>query len=145
MASTIIDSAPLMVSFLDSLGDLEPENADTTSPPSLYLDLEGNNLGRNGSLTMIQVLVYPRNHVYLIDVLALGEKAFSTKGSNGDTFKEILESGVSATHKRSVGQDRSVDKKLERVYRRRSSTCEMIATPYIPISTSPFSASSTSS
>lgn len=112
MASTIIDSAPLMVSFLDSLVDLEPENADTTSPPSLYLDLEGNNLGRNGSLTMIQVLVYPRNHVYLIDVLALGEKAFSTKGSNGDTFKEILESGVSANHKRSVGRDRRVNKKL---------------------------------
>jgi len=110
MASTVIDTVPLMASFLDSLVDLVPENAD--SPPSLYLDLEGNNLGRNGSLTMIQVLVYPRNHVYLIDVLALGEKTFSTKGSNGKTFKEILESGVSANHRRSVGQDKFVDKIL---------------------------------
>lgn len=101
--STVIDSVPLLVSFVDSLVDVEPKNANSSLP--VYLDLEGDNLGRNGSLTMIQALVYPLNHGYLIDVLALGEKTFSTKGSNGETFKGIHESGVSANHQRSVGQD----------------------------------------
>ncbi|MCJ1250953.1 hypothetical protein MMC30_008182 [Trapelia coarctata] len=86
IGTAVIDTAPLMAEFLDTLVDLP------TSPPSLYLDLEGINLGRKGTLAIVQVFVAPRNRAYLIDVHVLGEKAFSTKGSNGETFRGILES-----------------------------------------------------
>lgn len=89
--STIVDSVELMTSFLDTLVDLP------TAPPSLYLDLEGVNLCRHGTLTIMQLFVAPQNHAYLIDVYVLGEAAFSTKGANGQTFKDILESKVGET------------------------------------------------
>jgi len=96
--TTLIDTAPLMTSFLDTLVDLP------TSPPSLYLDLEGINLGRHGTLAIVQAFVAPRNHAYLIDVHVLGEIAFSAKGSKGETFIGILESNVSTNQKGPVGQ-----------------------------------------
>ena len=82
-----------MASFLGALLDIP------TSPPSLYLDLEGINLSRHGTLAIVSVFVAPQNRVYLIDVHVLGERAFSTKGSKGETFKGVLESNVSSTRK----------------------------------------------
>ncbi len=86
MASSIIDSPATIASLLDTLAALP------TSPPSLYLDLEGTNLSRHGSISIIELFVLPQNHVYLVDVHVLGEKAFSTQSSDGRTLKAILES-----------------------------------------------------
>lgn len=86
MTSSIIDSPTTMASLLDTIADIP------TSPPSLYLDLEGVNLSRHGSISIIELLVLPQNHAYLIDVHVLGEEAFSTKGSDGGTLKAVLES-----------------------------------------------------
>lgn len=62
------------------------------SPPSLYIDLEGTNLSRNGSISILQLLVYPRNRTFLLDIHILGDKAFTTPGADGQSMKDILES-----------------------------------------------------
>jgi exonuclease 3'-5' domain-containing protein 1 len=81
-----IDSGSAIADLVDSLADL-PSN-----PPSLYIDLEGVNLSRQGTVSILQVLVYPHNRTYLIDVHSLGSEAFSRAGANGQTLKLVLES-----------------------------------------------------
>jgi exonuclease 3'-5' domain-containing protein 1 len=71
---------------LDTLTDLP------TSPSSLYVDAEGIHLSRRDSISILQLLVSPDNRTYLIDIYALGDKAFSTAGATGQTLKGILES-----------------------------------------------------
>jgi exonuclease 3'-5' domain-containing protein 1 len=61
-------------------------------PPSLYIDLEGVNLSRHGSISILQIYLQPENRTYLVDIHTLGHTAFSTRGSNGSTLKELLES-----------------------------------------------------
>ena len=63
-----------------------------TKPPSLYIDVEGINLSRYGSVSILQLLVHPRKQTFLLDVHTLGAKAFTTAGTNGQTMKDILES-----------------------------------------------------
>ena len=86
MASSVVDSPAMVASLLDPLAALP------TSPPSLYLDLEGTNLSRHGSISIIELFVLPQNHVYLIDVHVLGERTFSTQSSDGRTLKIVFES-----------------------------------------------------
>ncbi len=86
MKSELINTSPLLKAFLDSLINIEGE------PPSLYVDLEGNNLSRDGTLSLVTVLVEPREKVYLIDVTTLGRDAFDDAGSDGRSLRNILES-----------------------------------------------------
>ena len=86
MDSSLVDSTTTITSLLDTLATLP------TSPPALYLDLEGINLSRQGSISIVQLFVPLQNHVFLIDVHVLGEAAFSTQSSSGQTLKDILES-----------------------------------------------------
>jgi exonuclease 3'-5' domain-containing protein 1 len=81
----MIDTAPLLEVFLANL----PE---PTAQPNLYADLEGNNLSRHDTLSLITILVEPRHTVHLIDVLTLGTTAFTTPAPNGKTLQQILES-----------------------------------------------------
>jgi exonuclease 3'-5' domain-containing protein 1 len=82
----MIDTAPALQAFIADL----PEN--TNDQPSLYVDLEGNDLSRNGTLSLITILVEPRHTVHLIDVKTLGAAAFTTSDSNGKSIQQILES-----------------------------------------------------
>lgn len=84
-SSDVIDSIQLLIPVIDKLKTLP------TNPPSLYLDLEGVNLGRLGSISILQIHV-PSDNTYLIDIHKLGDTAFQTPGTNGDTLKQILES-----------------------------------------------------
>ncbi|KAL2828328.1 ribonuclease H-like domain-containing protein [Aspergillus pseudoustus] len=72
-------------------------NGVPNSPPSLYVDLEGINLCRHGSVSIMQIYLLPKNEVYLIDVHTLGQEAFSTASPTGLTLKSILED--SSIHK----------------------------------------------
>jgi exonuclease 3'-5' domain-containing protein 1 len=82
----MIDTATALQSFLDDL----PLDSDQ---PHLFVDLEGNNLSRHGTLSLITVLVEPRHTVHLIDVTTLGKDAFSTTNTNNTTsLQQILES-----------------------------------------------------
>ncbi|KAK3296638.1 ribonuclease H-like domain-containing protein [Chaetomium fimeti] len=78
---TLISSLPDIQAFLSSI------------PPSstFYLDLEGKSLSRNGTLSLLTVLVHPARTTWIIDVQTLGNSAFSTPGASGKTLKAILE------------------------------------------------------
>ncbi|KAJ5584576.1 uncharacterized protein N7459_004376 [Penicillium hispanicum] len=82
----IVDSKEKVRSVLDEIVGFP------TKPPSLYLDLEGINLSRHGSLSILTVFVAPTKTAYLVDVHRLGKDAFSTANKDGTSFKSILES-----------------------------------------------------
>ena len=86
--SSLIDTSSEVASLIDSISDLP------THPPSLYIDLEGANLGRHGTISILQLYVLPTNQTHLIDIHSLKEAAFTTPGSNGQTLKGILESST---------------------------------------------------
>ncbi|KAH2061286.1 hypothetical protein KXX03_004241, partial [Aspergillus fumigatus] len=77
-----------IVNLVDALADLP------VMPPSLYVDLEGVNLCRHGSISIIQIYVLPNDHTYLVDVHSLGEAAFSTRSHDKRTLREIMESSA---------------------------------------------------
>ncbi|CAG9977946.1 unnamed protein product [Clonostachys byssicola] len=84
---TFVDTREALPDVIDGLVGLP------TSPPSLYVDLEGNNLSRHGTISILQIHVRTTGHTYLIDVLTLGSLAFSTSGTlhAETTLKSILE------------------------------------------------------
>ncbi|KAK4135189.1 hypothetical protein BT67DRAFT_340341, partial [Trichocladium antarcticum] len=57
----------------------------------LYLDLEGNNLGRHGTISIITVLLHPQNTSHLVDILTLGAQVFTSATMHGKTLQSILE------------------------------------------------------
>ncbi|KAM0499074.1 hypothetical protein ACHAP8_005778 [Fusarium lateritium] len=81
MSPTLISSIPDLLSFISSI----------SQSSTLYLDLEGNNLSRNGTLTIITVLIHPTRVIGLIDVQTIGNLAFTTPSANRKTLKAILE------------------------------------------------------
>lgn len=86
-ACVLVDTLPALSALIDSLKGLPRE------PPSIYNDLEGVNLSRHGTISILQLYIHPTNKVYLIDVLVLKEKCFSTPATVGPlTLKDILES-----------------------------------------------------
>jgi exonuclease 3'-5' domain-containing protein 1 len=85
---TLVDTLPALSAVVDSVQGLP------TEPPSIYVDLEGVDLSRHGTISILQLYIQPTEKVYLIDVLSLQEKCFSTPGESGLTLKDILESNV---------------------------------------------------
>lgn len=82
----LVDTPTGISTLVDAL-DGQP-----TTPPSLYIDLEGVNLSRHGSISILQIFVSPSRRTYLIDIHTLRNTVFSTRGANGCTLKEIFES-----------------------------------------------------
>jgi exonuclease 3'-5' domain-containing protein 1 len=58
---------------------------------ALYLDIEGWNLSRHGTVSIITILAHPSNQAQLIDISALGDLAFSTESQDGKTLRSTLE------------------------------------------------------
>lgn len=87
--TTVISTEDSLRAFLSSFS--------VTPLPSttLYLDLEGANLARDGTLSLITILCQPQNTVYLVDVATLGSRAFTTIVSlfpnSNLSLKSILE------------------------------------------------------
>ncbi|KAI0815406.1 hypothetical protein GGR55DRAFT_345339 [Xylaria sp. FL0064] len=83
----IVSTAAAIATMVDELHGLP------VSPPSLYIDLEGVNLSRHGTISILQIHVRTTGQNYLVDVKTLGEAAFSTRGPRTfTTLKAILES-----------------------------------------------------
>ncbi|KAF2804301.1 uncharacterized protein BDZ99DRAFT_365083, partial [Mytilinidion resinicola] len=62
--------------------------------PTMYIDLEGVDLCREGSLSILTLLIdtgIPTGRVYLIDVHTLGAQTFTTAGAERKTLKDILQ------------------------------------------------------
>ncbi|QSZ31560.1 hypothetical protein DSL72_001127 [Monilinia vaccinii-corymbosi] len=84
----LTDTPAAIIKLIDSLARSDLP----TSPPSVYIDLEGIDIGRTGSTSILQVYILPTQEMFLVDVHKLGEQAFSTTNTSGVTFKSILES-----------------------------------------------------
>ena len=78
----IVDTPSTLRALLDCIKDASP----------LFLDLEGQNLGRNGNISILSIYAPPLQAAYLVDVLELGATAFTASNSVGTTLKAILES-----------------------------------------------------
>ncbi|KAM0803748.1 exonuclease [Usnea florida] len=86
MASTMVSTTEAIADMLITLTALPK------SSPSLFLDLEGVQLSRQGSISIMQIFAEPNDHVYLVDVHTLGAAAFSTPATAGKTtLKALLE------------------------------------------------------
>ncbi|CAZ81947.1 unnamed protein product [Tuber melanosporum] len=84
---TLIETLPALAAMLSSISDLP------NHPPPLYLDLEGERLGRHGTIAIIQIHVLPQNHTYLLDITTLGREAFTFRENlQAKNLKTILES-----------------------------------------------------
>ncbi|TAQ88917.1 hypothetical protein B7494_g2768 [Chlorociboria aeruginascens] len=62
-----------------------------TSSPSLYIDLEGVNLSRFSTVSILQLYIHPHARAYLLDVHTLGPAMFSTTSPGEIILKMILE------------------------------------------------------
>lgn len=87
----IVDSEPKLVSLLDKLSVVSPPTKPT-DPPSLYFDIEGQNLGRHGTMCILSLFLYPDDTAYLIDVQTLQADTFTTANETGTSLKGVLES-----------------------------------------------------
>ncbi|KAL4789451.1 ribonuclease H-like domain-containing protein [Aspergillus venezuelensis] len=83
----IVDTPSGIADLVDSMAN------HPNTPPSFYLDLEGVNLSRHGSISILQIYHLPLNQVYLVDVHKMGKTAFDTPGAveGSSTLKSILE------------------------------------------------------
>ncbi|KAE8450344.1 hypothetical protein EG329_006418 [Mollisiaceae sp. DMI_Dod_QoI] len=86
--ATFIDFERDLLPLLDSIANL------TVDPPSLYMDLEGIDLGRHGSMSILSLYIAPTQKTYLIDIHRLGSAAFSITNNSGTTLKTVLESST---------------------------------------------------
>ena len=68
----IVDSVALLQSVIEEVMTLR------TDTPSLFIDLEGCQLGRHGSISILTIYAPPNENVYLIDINRLGADAFCT-------------------------------------------------------------------
>ncbi|KAL4787087.1 hypothetical protein BJX76DRAFT_354497 [Aspergillus varians] len=83
----VVDSLATLLELLASLKSIP------TSSPLLFIDLEGINLGRNGSISILSLYAVHKATIYLGDVHTLGKSAFSSHRPGQTTsLKAILES-----------------------------------------------------
>ncbi|CAL3966907.1 unnamed protein product [Diplocarpon coronariae] len=91
LPSVFIDTAESLSDFLDELtGDA---NLQSTTP-SLFVDIEGIDLSRHGSVSLLTIFYLPTKTTYLLDVTTLAASTFSTPSSTdaGVTLRSIFES-----------------------------------------------------
>ncbi len=64
-----------------------------TTGVSLFVDLEGNDLGSYSGDTRLMAIFHKlTRHTYLLDISELGQAAFNTKGAKNTSLKSVLES-----------------------------------------------------
>jgi len=87
--TTVVSDGPTLAAMLNSVAALPK------FPPSLFLDLEGINLCRHGTISIISLFVAPFDAVYIVDITTLGAKAFTTATTaahvGSATLQTILE------------------------------------------------------
>lgn len=80
----------------DSMQDLINTISKLAQPKDqalvLFMDTEGYSLGRNGTLSIVQIYIRELSTVYIVDVHTLGGLAFTTSTPESGSFKDILES-----------------------------------------------------
>jgi exonuclease 3'-5' domain-containing protein 1 len=92
MLVTMVDTPAAIGSLVDILAPLEQ------SLSSIYLDLEGINLSRYGSVSLLQIFVPSCQQPFIVDIHTLGVQAFNASNSEGKTLKNVLESKIIKKH-----------------------------------------------
>lgn len=83
-----VDALKYVLNQISALRKKSPGHDD----PFIYMDFEGHNLGaRDGTLSIVQLLLAPLKQIVFIDVLALRKATFETAGKDGTTLKDIIE------------------------------------------------------
>lgn len=85
MSASIVDTPEAVAKLIDDI-------VNRTRTPFIFVDLEGINLSREGSISLMQLLVPPAPVVHLVDIFTLKGQAFDTVGTAGNTLKDLLES-----------------------------------------------------
>ncbi|KAF8853483.1 hypothetical protein BDZ45DRAFT_677608 [Acephala macrosclerotiorum] len=96
-----MSSSALSVKFIDNITNLADflsilltPPATPTSLPTLYLDLEGRELSRTGTISLLTLYHMPTSTTYLIDITTLSHSAFTTPAPaphSTQSLKTILE------------------------------------------------------
>ncbi|KIV89994.1 hypothetical protein PV10_07344 [Exophiala mesophila] len=86
MSSIFVDTPSLVRDLLKAIETCPVDR------PFLFVDLEGINLSRHGSISIMQILIPATGVVYLVDVVTLKAEAFDTASDSGLTLKKVLES-----------------------------------------------------
>lgn len=87
----LINTPKQISDLMDELTSLEP--ASSPGEPFMYIDLEGVDLCREGSLSILTLLIRgdPTERTCLIDIHALEPQAFDTAGTSQKTLKDNLQ------------------------------------------------------
>ncbi|RFN43442.1 3'-5' exonuclease [Fusarium flagelliforme] len=80
-----VDNEATVSKLVDTLDGLKK------GPASIFIDLEGVNLSRHGTISIMQIYDAVDKCVYLVDIHTLGAKCFSTPGKDHRTLKHVLE------------------------------------------------------
>jgi exonuclease 3'-5' domain-containing protein 1 len=93
---SIVDNPPQITKLQDHIDLISQRKS---AEPFIYIDLEGNNLSRSGTISILTILLNGSKssnntnskQVYLIDVHKLGVQAFNTTASDGKNLRGILQ------------------------------------------------------
>ena len=85
MAPFIVDNEAKLHALLDLIAKRIQDEHDQL----IFVDIEGVNLSRSGTIAIMQLLMPPSSVVYLVDVHQLKAKAFDP---SGNSLKTVLES-----------------------------------------------------
>ncbi|PKX91194.1 uncharacterized protein P174DRAFT_495584 [Aspergillus novofumigatus IBT 16806] len=88
------------IQMVDSIGSLQKllNELDYNShkPAALFFDVQTLNPGEDGSISIISLFIRPIKKVFLIDVLKLGDDAFTTTSLADNSLKLLLESSAAS-------------------------------------------------
>ncbi|KAI6789200.1 hypothetical protein KC360_g5428 [Hortaea werneckii] len=82
---TIVDTKFVVVSMLEALAPTK------RTSNSVSVDMEGVNLSRHGSISLMQILVPESKDICIVDIHTLGAQAFVIPGHQDNTLKSVLE------------------------------------------------------
>ncbi|KAI7264314.1 hypothetical protein KC345_g8857 [Hortaea werneckii] len=82
---TVVDTKDQIVSVLEALTSLE------SSSNSIFVDMEGVNLSRHGSISLMQIYAPESRHIFIVDIHLLGVQVSDITGPQGNTLKNKLE------------------------------------------------------
>lgn len=86
VTSTFVDSVNALRTLVQSIEE------SPAYPPFLFVDLEGINLSRHGSISILQIFVPAIENVFIVDIHTLKGEAFETRSNTDMTLKVVLES-----------------------------------------------------
>ncbi|KAL4997400.1 ribonuclease H-like domain-containing protein [Aspergillus recurvatus] len=97
--SRLTSNDPVFINTQQGISDLADHANESNllgdSHPLLYIDIEGEQLSRYGTISLLTVLVHgidDARAIYVVDIHTLGNPAFCTPGRRGKTLKDTLES-----------------------------------------------------